>query len=131
MKKKTRAIVVAVIIIATLGFVAYGMSTLFVDPYLSVDTVVQNPSAYMGREIQVMGKYVPGSLSSNASNVTTLQMYGDHYNITVEATGVVPNLQDNQDLVAIGQLQSASLIIASQILAQCPSKYVANTTTSG
>lgn len=130
MKKKTRAIVVAVIIIATLGFVAYGMSTLFVDPYLSVDTVVQNPSAYMNRQIQVKGKLVAGSLSITASNVT-LQMYGDHDTITVLVTGVCPSLQDDQDLVAIGQLQNASLIIASEILAQCPSKYVANTTTSG
>jgi cytochrome c-type biogenesis protein CcmE len=130
MKKKTRAIVVAAIIIGTLGFVAYGMTTLFVDPYLSVDSVVQNPSAYMDRQIQVKGKLVAGSLSITASNVT-LQMYGDQYTITVEVTGVVPSLQDNQDLVAIGQLQSAQLIIASEILAQCPSKYVANTTSSG
>jgi cytochrome c-type biogenesis protein CcmE len=130
MKKKTRAIVVAAIIIGTLGFVAYGMTTLFVDPYLSVDSVVQNPTAYMNRQIQVKGKLVAGSLSITSSNVT-LQMYGDQYTITVEVTGVVPSLQDNQDLVAIGQLQSAHLIIASEILAQCPSKYVANTTTSG
>lgn len=102
---------------------------LFVDPYLSVDSVVQNPDAYMSQRIQVKGKYLSGSLTITSSNVT-LQMYGEQYTITVLVTGEVPNLQEDQELVAIGELQSSSLIIADEILAQCPSKYEANSTTT-
>ena len=127
MKQKTKAMVVAVIVIASVGFLAFSMMDLFVDPYLSVDTVVQNPNAYMNQKIQVKGKYVRGSLAITSSNVT-LEMYGDEYTITVLITGEVPNLQEDQDLVAIGELQSSSLIIAEELLAQCPSKYEANST---
>ena len=44
MKKKTRMALVAVVLVATIGFVAFGMLNLFVDPYLSVDDVVENPA---------------------------------------------------------------------------------------
>ncbi|MFW9918980.1 MAG: cytochrome c maturation protein CcmE [Candidatus Thorarchaeota archaeon] len=129
MKPKTRAMVITVIVIVSVGFLAFSMMDLFVDPYLSVDSVVQNPDAYMSQRIQVKGKYLSGSLTITSSNVT-LQMYGEQYTITVLVTGEVPNLQEDQELVAIGELQSSSLIIADEILAQCPSKYEANSTTT-
>ena len=122
MKKKTRMALVAVILIATIGFVAYGMLSLFVDPYLSVDSVVENPGDYMGRSIQVKGDYVNGSLSVTLDNATLL-LAGDNYTITVLILGEVPDLIDGQEIVAIGTLDSASLIRASEILTSCPSKY--------
>ncbi|MHA2119180.1 MAG: cytochrome c maturation protein CcmE domain-containing protein [Candidatus Thorarchaeota archaeon] len=127
MKKKTRMALVAVILIATIGFVAYGMLNLFVDPYLSVDDVYENPDAYMGRTIQVKGSLQAGSLDITADNVT-LVIEGDNHTITVLVIGEVPDMIDGQDIVAIGTLESANLIHATQILTSCPSKYEATTT---
>ncbi len=129
MNKKSRVIVISLILVVTFGFVAYGMLTLFVDPYHSVDSVVENPDAYVGRTIQVKGIFQPGSISFNGSNIT-LVMEGDNFTITVLVEGELPSLIDGQDIVAIGILESAQLIRASQILAQCPSKYEAVTTTT-
>jgi cytochrome c-type biogenesis protein CcmE len=128
MKKKTRMAAVAIILVATIGFVAYAMLNLFVDPYLSVDTVVENPDSYMGRNIQVKGTYQAGSLTTTITNVT-LVMEGDNHTITVLILGETPNLIDGQEIVAIGSLQSAYLIHANDILTSCPSKYEATTTT--
>lgn len=128
MKKKTRMAAVAIILVATLGFVAYAMLNLFVDPYLSVDSVVEDPESYMGRTIQVKGAYQNGSLLTTIDNVT-LVMEGEIHTITVLILGETPNLIDGQDIVAIGQLQSAYLIHATEILTSCPSKYEATTTT--
>ncbi|MGD9395407.1 MAG: cytochrome c maturation protein CcmE [Candidatus Thorarchaeota archaeon] len=128
MKKKTRMAAVAVILVATIGFVAFAMLNLFVDPYLSVDSVVEDPESYMGRTIQVKGAYQNGSLLSTIDNVT-LVMQGETHTITVLILGETPNLIDGQDIVAIGQLQSAYLIHATEILTSCPSKYEATTTT--
>jgi cytochrome c-type biogenesis protein CcmE len=128
MKKRTRMAAVAVILVATIGFVAYAMLNLFVDPYLSVDQVVEDPDSYMGRNIQVKGAYQAGSLTSTADNVTLI-LEGDNHSITVLLLGETPNLIDGQDIVAIGQLQSAILIHANDILTSCPSKYEATTTT--
>jgi cytochrome c-type biogenesis protein CcmE len=82
----------------------------------------------MGRTIQVKGAYQNGSLLSTIDNVT-LVMQGETHTITVLILGETPNLIDGQDIVAIGQLQSAYLIHATEILTSCPSKYEATTTT--
>jgi cytochrome c-type biogenesis protein CcmE len=128
MKKKTRMAAVAVILVATIGFVAYAMLNLFVDPYLSVDAVVEDPDSYMGRTIQVKGAYQNGSLLTTIDNVT-LVIEGENHTLTVLILGETPNLIDGQDIVAIGQLQSAYLIHANEILTSCPSKYEATTIT--
>ncbi len=124
MKKKTRMAAVAIILIATIGFVSYAMLNLFVDPYLSVDVVAENPDPYMGRTIQVKGAYQNGSLLTTIDNVTLI-LEGDNYTMIVLILGQTPNLIDGQEIVAIGQLQSANLIHASDILTSCPSKYEA------
>jgi len=122
MKKRTRMALVAVVLVATIGFVAWGMLNLFVDPYLSVDDVVENPENYMDRTIQVKGEYVNGSLSQTLDNVTLI-LAGENHTITVLLVGEVPDLIDGQEIVAIGTLESASLIRATSILTSCPSKY--------
>ncbi|TET06092.1 MAG: cytochrome c maturation protein CcmE [Candidatus Thorarchaeota archaeon] len=127
MKKKTRIAAIAIILVATIGLVAYAMLNLFVDPYVSVDEVVENPDAYMGRTIQVKGTLQPGSLTVTADNVT-LVIEGDNRTITVLLLGEVPDMMDGQEIVAIGTLESASLIRATEILTSCPSKYEANST---
>ena len=127
MKKKTQMVLVAVILISTIGIVAFGMMNLFVDPYLSVDNVVENSDAYMGRTIQVKGALVAGSLTISTENVT-LVMEGENYTITVLLLCETPDMIDGQDIVAIGTLESATLMRATQILTSCPSKYEAPTT---
>ncbi len=127
MKKKTRMAAVAIILIATIGLVAYAMLNLFVDPYVSVDEVVENPDAYMGRTIQVKGTLQPRSLTVTADNVT-LVIEGDNRTITVLLLGEVPDMIDGQEIVAIGTLESTFLIRATEILTSCPSKYETNST---
>jgi len=127
MNKKTRMAAIGIILVATIGFVAFAMLNLFVDPYLSVDEVVEDPDSYLGRTIQVKGAYLAGSLTTTIDNVT-LVMEGENHTITVLILAESPNLIDGQEIVAIGTLQSAYLIHASQILTSCPSKYEATTT---
>ncbi|MFW9963910.1 MAG: cytochrome c maturation protein CcmE [Candidatus Sifarchaeia archaeon] len=128
MNKRTRMAAIAIILVATIGFVAFAMLNLFVDPYLSVDEVAENPDSYMGRTIQVKGEYLAGSLTMTIDNVTLI-MEGENHTITVLIFGETPNLIDGQDIVAIGTLQSGSLIHATEILTSCPSKYEPTTIT--
>jgi cytochrome c-type biogenesis protein CcmE len=127
MNKKTRMVLVVVILVSTIGFVGFSMLNLFVDPYLSVDDVVEHPDSYIGRTIQVKGALQAGSLTISAENVT-LVIEGDNYTITVLLLGEVPDMIDGQDIVAIGTLESATLMRATDILTSCPSKYEATTT---
>jgi cytochrome c-type biogenesis protein CcmE len=128
MKKKTRMLLIAGVLVVVVGVVAYGMLNFFVDPYISVDAVVENPEAYSGRTIQVKGKLQPGSISINPGNVT-LVLEGDNYTLLVIVEADLPTLTDGQDMVAIGVLEEGEQLIirAHQILAQCPSKYETTT----
>ncbi|MFW9807054.1 MAG: cytochrome c maturation protein CcmE [Candidatus Thorarchaeota archaeon] len=127
MNKRTRIAAVAIILTATLGFVAFAMLDLFGNTYLSVDEVVENPDAYMGRTIQVKGNYQNGSLQTTINNIT-LVMQGENHTITVLLLGETPNLIDGQEIVAIGSLQSAFLLHATEVLTSCPSRYESTTT---
>ncbi|MHA1135830.1 MAG: cytochrome c maturation protein CcmE domain-containing protein [Candidatus Thorarchaeota archaeon] len=129
MKKKTRMLLVAVILVATIGIVSFGMLNLFVDPYLAVDDVVEHPDSYLGRTIQVKGAFMAGSLLATADNVTLI-IEGDNHTITVLLLCDTPDMIDGQDIVAIGTLDSANLLRATQILTSCPSKYEVETTTT-
>ncbi|MHA1926556.1 MAG: cytochrome c maturation protein CcmE domain-containing protein [Candidatus Thorarchaeota archaeon] len=126
MKKKTRMMLIAGVLIVVVGIVAYGMLNFFVDPYISVDSVTENPEAYMGRTIQVKGDLQPESISITGSNVT-LVLEGNTSTILVLVETQLPSLTDGQEMVAIGVLEEGEqlLIRASQILSKCPSKYEA------
>ena len=130
MKKKTRVLLIAGILVITVGFLSWGMLTLFVDPYLSVDLVVENPDLYIGKTLQVKGKLQPGSISLDPGN-TTLVLEGEEHTLLVIVETELPTLADGQDMVAIGVLEQGEqlLIRASEILAQCPSKYETTTST--
>ncbi len=62
MKKKERNLVIALVLIIAVIGLSVGMLNSFVDPYLTVDAVVENPGLYMGRQIQVKGALVQESL---------------------------------------------------------------------
>jgi cytochrome c-type biogenesis protein CcmE len=117
---------IAGVLIVVVGIVAYGMLNFFVDPYISVDSVTENPEAYMGRTIQVKGDLQPESISITGSNVT-LVLEGNTSTILVLVETQLPSLTDGQEMVAIGVLEEGEqlLIRASQILSKCPSKYEA------
>ena len=128
MKKKTRFVLIAGVLALTLGFVSYGMLTMFVDPYTSVDAIVENPDAFKDRVLQVKGNFLAGSITFTSENVT-LTMYGENFQIVILVIGELPALQDGQEMVAIGTLDDDLVVHATDILAQCPSKYETNTTT--
>ena len=52
---------------------------MFADPYVSVDTLVENPDFYRGRIIQVKGNFLSGSLTMTSDNVTLI-IYGENQN---------------------------------------------------
>jgi cytochrome c-type biogenesis protein CcmE len=128
MNKKTRNILVIMILVITIGFVAFEALNTFGNVYISVDAVVEEPDLYMGKTLQVKGTLQPGSLSITSSNVT-LVIEGENSTLLVLLVGELPDMIDGQEIVAIGSLDSANLFRATQLLVKCPSKYETTTTT--
>lgn len=127
MNKKTRMAVTSVILIITIGFVSLQVLNTFGEVYISVDAVTSDPDLYMGRTLQVKGNLQPGSLSITSENVTLI-IEGNSTTLTVILIGELPDMIDGQEIVAIGTLESANLLLATQLLVKCPSKYETTTT---
>ncbi|MGY5872584.1 MAG: cytochrome c maturation protein CcmE [Candidatus Thorarchaeota archaeon] len=128
MNKKTRLVATSIILVITISFVAFQLLNTFGDVYISVDAVTTDPDTYMGRTLQVKGNYQAGSLLTTTENVT-LVIAGNTTTLLVILICETPDVIDGQEIVAIGTLESANLLRATQILVQCPSKYEATTTT--
>lgn len=129
MNKKIRNVLVITILVITIGFVAFQAMNTFGNVYISVDAVVEDPDLYMGRTLQVKGTLQPGSLSITSSNVT-LVIAGENATLLVLLVGELPDMIDGQEIVAVGSLDSANILRATQLLVKCPSKYETTTTTS-
>ncbi len=127
MKKQHGYLLLALVGVTSVSILGVLMLNFYVDPYIGVDEVVENSELYLGRTVQVKGNLLAGSLSVTSENVTLI-MYGDSYSILVLVAGDLPDVADDQELVAIGTVESSLLIIAATLLAQCPSKYETNTT---
>ena len=127
MNKRIRMVIISVVLICSVSLLTYEMLNTFGNVYISVDSVTENPDSYMGRTLQVKGNLQPGSLSITSENVTFV-IAGENSTLNVILIGQVPDMIDGQEIVAIGSLQSATLLRATQILVKCPSKYETTTT---
>ena len=83
-------------------------------PYLTVSQVVENPSEYTDREIEVIG--IVQDYSGGDFNLTEGDM-----KIMVQISGItVPEKVDNGiEVVVKGVLRSSLILEALQILTQC------------
>ncbi len=130
--KKMKLVVGAVIIFL---FIGIGFSALsgFINPYKTVSEVIQNPSDYENRQIQVEG-YVIKDTITWAPGDLRFSITDGKENLDVVYQDVLPanfpvtkNYSDNSrlDVVVIGSLVPPSKFNATQILVKCPSKYEA------
>ncbi|WP_456474428.1 cytochrome c maturation protein CcmE [Candidatus Pyrohabitans sp.] len=123
-------------IAVVLVFVGIAFSTTssgsFVNPYKSVSEVVSNAQNYQGKQVQVQGYVVEGSVSWVPKNLN-FTLTDEKATIKVAYYGVIPatfpldkELDPNTqiDVVAIGTLQGDT-VIANKLLVKCPSKYEA------
>jgi len=126
MTRKTLKLAIGSLIIITAGFAIYLSMSAFVNPYVTVTELVQNPSGYRNKNIQLVGVVVSGSLSYSGTITQFILQDIENLNdaIQINFHDVPPiGLQENQKIVAIGRLISAGEFEAQKLLMQCPSKY--------
>ena len=135
-KKTAKNLKYLVGVAVVLVFVGIAFSTTtsesFVNPYKSVSEVVGKAQSYQGRQVQVQGYVVEGSVKWVPKNLNFTLTDG-RASIRVAYYGVIPStfplgrkLGPNSriDVVAIGVLRGDTLV-ASKLLVKCPSKYEA------
>jgi cytochrome c-type biogenesis protein CcmE len=135
-KKTAKNLKYLVGVAVVLVFVGIAFSTTtsesFVNPYKSVSEIVNNAQSYQGKQIQVQGYVVEGTVSWVPKNLNFTLTDGKA-SIKVAYYGVIPatfpldkELDSNSriDVVAIGTLRGDT-VIANKLLVKCPSKYEA------
>ncbi len=124
-RKMLKLTVGSIILIAASTAIILSLSS-FVNPYVTVNELLQDPQHYQDDNIQLVGMVVSGTLSYEDTNTQfILQDFDDSTDtVDVKYNDIPPNgLQDNQKIVAIGQLHSNGEFVAHKLLMQCPSKY--------
>ncbi|MBI2937236.1 MAG: cytochrome c maturation protein CcmE [Thaumarchaeota archaeon] len=100
-----------------------GVFSQNVSPYVSVSQVKQGNMTQ--RNIQVYGQAVMDTINYNRNtNILTFDLTDGNNTVTVQYRGIVNNLQNSTEVVAIG-VYKGGVIQAEKILVKCPSKYEA------
>jgi len=118
-----RSKLVVIIVVPTL-LIALIMS-LFnasLSPYVSVTEVVQKKM--YGVNVQVFGDVLNKTISFDMdSGILTFDITDGNNTLTIQHQGVVNNLRNATQVVAIGTYGRDGIFHAQKILVKCPSKY--------
>ncbi|WP_309491934.1 cytochrome c maturation protein CcmE [Candidatus Hecatella orcuttiae] len=120
---RTRRIVALCLILAVIGsYVVYEQLTSSITPYTPVSELMEKPSEYYGRQVQVTGIVKEGSVERVGATLTFI-LADNRSSIEVTYFGVYPSgFQEGNEVVVIGTLQD-SVLQAEKVLVKCPSKY--------
>jgi len=98
-----------------------GVFSTNVSPYISVTELISGN--VINRNVQVYGKAVIESISFDTSkSILTFDITDGTNNVTVSYKGMVNNLENSTEVVAVGQYDKG-VFNAEKILVKCPSKY--------
>ena len=125
MSHKAAKVGVTTLVLATaFGIMLYTTMGESMQYYKYVDEVTADPAAWQGKNLQVHGYVVPGSIGRKRDALEykfDIQRNGQV--IRAYYTGVVPdNFKDEAEVVLTGQL-TPNGFMATEMTAKCPSKY--------
>jgi cytochrome c-type biogenesis protein CcmE len=114
------------VLAAALGGLMYTTLSEGTEYYMHVDEVMQDPSAWQGKRLQVHG-FVSDLRQRPNTLDYRFQVQNNGKVITANYTGVVPdNFKNGAEVVLKGQLDNDSMAFAVEangVMAKCPSKY--------
>jgi cytochrome c-type biogenesis protein CcmE len=120
--------VTCVVLAAALGGLMYTTLAEGTEYYMHVDEVMNDPSAWRGKRLQLHG-YVNDLRQKPNTLEYRFQVQNNGKVITANYTGVVPdNFKNGAEVVLKGQLHGEGFAVESNgVMAKCPSKYSAQT----
>jgi len=128
---KPKAIKIAVtagVLAAALGGLFYSTLAEGTEYYVHVDEVMNDPSAWQGKQLQLHGYVVDKSIFVKPQTLEyVFQIQNKGAVVQASYTGIVPDtFKDGSEVVLKGQLsQKGFSVEPNGVMAKCPSKYVA------
>jgi cytochrome c-type biogenesis protein CcmE len=102
--------------------------------YKHVDEVMQDPSAWQGKRLQLHGYIVAGSILQKPNTLEyRFQVQNNGKIVHAEYTGIVPDgFKSGSEVVLKGRLNPHGFSVEPDgVMAKCPSKYEAGTPVPG
>jgi cytochrome c-type biogenesis protein CcmE len=124
--KTIRVILSAVVIVGALGFFMAQTLSENLAYFKHVDEVMAQPDEWYGKNMQLHGYVVPGSIEGKIETMEW-RFQVQHQNQVVRASyrGIVPDtFQDDAEVVLKGHLTAEGFQVEpGGVMAKCPSKY--------
>jgi cytochrome c-type biogenesis protein CcmE len=125
MKLHPKVIVIALLVIATVAYVAYVCTSGNWQYYLLVDECVEQSGQFAGERLRVSGLVAAGSLTiANDRRQASFVLEGTQHHLAVNCSGLVPdNLVEGKEVVVEGALQDDHCLHGTKVITRCASKY--------
>jgi cytochrome c-type biogenesis protein CcmE len=126
--KALKIVMTCVVLAAALGGLMYTTLAEGTEYYIHVDEVMQNPTAWEGKKLQLHGFVADLRQRPNTLDYKFDVQYNGKV-IVARYTGVVPDTFKNaSEVVLKGQLHPDGFAVEPNgVMAKCPSKYNPNT----
>jgi cytochrome c-type biogenesis protein CcmE len=129
MKPKTiRILATVTVLVAALGGLMYTSLAEGTEYYKHVEEVMDNPSAWQGKKLQLHGNVVAKSIMQKPNTLEyAFQVESQGKVVNARYTGIVPDtFKDGSEVVIKGRLDGDRFLVsANGVMAKCPSKYEA------
>jgi len=124
--RKRRFLIGGIIVFLVIGYLVFLGFQSSATYYYSVSEFMQPGNLTYGENVRVKGKVAPGSVVQEAvGRVIKFTIVEENKNLPVVYQGVVPDtFKVGADVVVEGQLDATGVFQATQVMPQCPSRYV-------
>jgi cytochrome c-type biogenesis protein CcmE len=122
--KATKVGVTAFVLATAFGVLLYTTMGQSMQYYKYVDEVMAEPTAWHGKNLQVHGYVVTGSIGQKPNTLEyRFDIQRNGKTLRAYYTGIVPDtFKDESEVVLTGQL-TGDAFHATEMTAKCPSKY--------
>jgi cytochrome c-type biogenesis protein CcmE len=119
--------IIVVVLLVLSGALAFDAFNSYIDPYLTATQLIGDSSAYINRNVQVLGTIVNESTAWMGDGTLLFNLTDGESTLRIRYNGSPPqNFNEGLQVVVIGRLTSSGVMDSSKMLVKCPSKYEGN-----
>jgi len=122
--RKTKYVIGAAFIAVGIAIVTASLLPKSMQYYVTVDELKAEENKFLGKELKVAGKVVPGSIKNPGELNWMFRVANAEKIVDVTYRGAMPDtFKEDADVVVTGTFDKRGHVQATQVLAKCASRY--------
>jgi cytochrome c-type biogenesis protein CcmE len=125
-QKAVRIGITSLVLVLALAGLLWSTLSEGTEYYKHVEEVTANPAEWQGKNLQLHGYIVPGTIFRKRDSLDyVFKVQSKGATVSASYTGVVPDtFKDEAEVVLKGRLEAEGFrVVPNGIMAKCPSKY--------